>query len=67
MILSILFDIWLLTKLIAILLPVIAIIDIVKRDLLGFNKLFWVLLVLFVPFLGAIIYFVNRRTYKAKF
>ncbi|MBN2596454.1 PLDc N-terminal domain-containing protein [Labilibaculum euxinus] len=67
MILSILFDIWLLTKLIGILLPVIAIVDILRRDLLGINRLIWILLVVFIPFVGSIIYFVNRTTYKAKF
>ena len=66
MVLSIIFDIWLLTKIVAIILPAIAIIDIVRRDLLGVNKLFWILVVLFAPFLGAIIYFYNRRTYKVK-
>ena len=60
MILSILFDIWLLTKLIGILLPVIAIVDILRRDLLGINRLIWILLVVFIPFVGSIIYFVNR-------
>ncbi|PCH70576.1 MAG: hypothetical protein COC06_04155 [Bacteroidales bacterium] len=67
MILSIIFDIWLLTKIIGILLPVVTIVDIFLRDLLGINKLFWILLVVFIPFLGSIIYFYNRRTYKAKF
>ncbi|MDQ1772507.1 transcriptional regulator [Labilibaculum sp. A4] len=66
MILSIIFDIWLLTKLIGILLPVVAVVDIFLRDLLGINKLFWVLLVVFIPFLGSIIYFYDRFTYKAK-
>ncbi|PKQ68481.1 hypothetical protein BZG01_04520 [Labilibaculum manganireducens] len=67
MILSIIFDIWLLSKLIAILLPVIAIIDILRRDLLGINRLIWILLVVFIPFVGSIIYFYDRFTYKAKF
>ncbi|WP_096431610.1 PLDc N-terminal domain-containing protein [Labilibaculum antarcticum] len=66
MILSIIFDIWLITKLIAILLPLIAIIDILMRDLLGLNKLFWILIVAFIPFIGSIIYFYERFTYKAK-
>ncbi|WP_394698260.1 PLDc N-terminal domain-containing protein [Labilibaculum manganireducens] len=67
MILSIIFDIWLLSKLIAILLPIIAIIDILRRDLLGINRLIWILLVVFIPFVGSIIYFYDRFTYKAKF
>jgi hypothetical protein len=64
MILSILFDIWLLTKIVAILLPVIAIVDILRRDLIGLNKLIWILVVLFAPLVGAIIYFYSRFTYK---
>jgi hypothetical protein len=62
----IIFNTWLLLKIIAILLPVIAIIDIVRRDLLGINKLFWILIVLFFPFLGAIIYFAYRKPHKPK-
>lgn len=64
MILSILFDIWLLTKIVAFLLPAIAIIDIIRRDLLGLNKLFWIALVVIIPFVGSIIYFYDRFTYK---
>ena len=64
MILSIMFDIWLLTKLVAILLPVIAIIDILKRKLLGLDKLIWILLVAFIPVIGSIIYFYDRIKYK---
>jgi len=60
MLLSILFDIWLLTKIIAIILPIIAIVDILKRRLLGIDKLIWILLVAFIPFIGSIIYFYDR-------
>ncbi|RUT77685.1 PLDc N-terminal domain-containing protein [Ancylomarina longa] len=66
MILSLVFDIWLIVSIIAIVLPALAIIDILRRDLLGINKLFWILVVLFAPLLGAIIYFYNRRTYKVR-
>lgn len=64
MILSILFDIWLLTKIVAIILPIIAIIDIIKRKLLAIDKLLWILLVAFIPFIGSIIYFYDRIKYK---
>jgi uncharacterized membrane protein YhaH (DUF805 family) len=64
MILSIIFDIWLLTKIIAIILPVIAIIDIVKRKLLAIDKLIWILLVAFIPVIGSIIYFYDRIKYR---
>ncbi|WP_372751872.1 PLDc N-terminal domain-containing protein [Labilibaculum sp.] len=58
------FDIWLLTKIVAILLPAIAIIDILKRKLLAIDKLIWILLVAFVPFIGSIIYFYDRIKYR---
>ncbi|MBI9059007.1 MAG: PLDc N-terminal domain-containing protein [Labilibaculum sp.] len=64
MILSIIFDIWLLTKIVAIILPAIAIIDILKRKLLGLDKLIWILLVAFIPFIGSIIYFYDRIKYR---
>ncbi len=64
MISSMIFDIWLLTKIVAILLPAIAIIDILKRKLLAIDKLIWILLVAFVPFIGSIIYFYDRIKYR---
>jgi catalase (peroxidase I) len=60
MITSVLFNIWLLLKIVAILLPIIAIVDILNRKLLGIDKLIWILLVLFVPIIGSIIYFYDR-------
>ena len=66
MINSILFDFWLLTKIVAILLPVIAIVDILRRDLLGVNKVFWIVIVAILPFVGSIIYFYDRITYKKR-
>jgi hypothetical protein len=41
----------------ALLLPLIALIDIVRSEFTGNNKLVWVLVVLFFPYLGAILYF----------
>jgi uncharacterized membrane protein YhaH (DUF805 family) len=55
---------WLLLKIVAILLPAIAIIDVLKRKLLGIDKLIWILLVAFIPFIGSIIYFYDRIKYK---
>lgn len=40
------------------LLPVIAIIDIVRNEFTGNNKIVWVLVVLLFPIIGAIIYFI---------
>ncbi|MDX5427367.1 MAG: PLD nuclease N-terminal domain-containing protein [Bacteroidota bacterium] len=41
-----------------LLLPLIALIDILRNDFENSNKLIWVLIVLLFPFLGAILYFI---------
>jgi uncharacterized RDD family membrane protein YckC len=38
-------------------LPVIALIDIIKNEFTGSNKLIWVIVVLLLPLLGTILYF----------
>lgn len=43
------------------LIPVIAIIDIVTSHFKGFDKVMWVLIVLFLPFAGALIYLAIGR------
>jgi uncharacterized membrane protein len=42
-------------------LPLIAVIDLVGREFQGTDKVFWVLVVLFLPLLGSILYFVVGR------
>jgi hypothetical protein len=42
-------------------LPLIAVIDLVGREFQGTDKVFWVLVVLFLPLLGSILYFVVCR------
>jgi len=49
---------------IALLLPIIALIDIVKNDFSGANKVIWVVVVLFLPILGSILYFLIGRNHK---
>jgi len=45
-----------------ILLPLIALIDILRSDFRGNNdKLIWVLVVLLIPILGSILYFIIGR------
>lgn len=46
------------------LLPVIAIIDIVRNEFTGNNKIVWVLIVLLFPVIGAIIYFIVGGSQK---
>ncbi len=43
--------------LLAFLLPLIALIDILRNEFTNSNKLIWILLVLFLPFLGPLLYF----------
>ncbi|MDQ2180446.1 PLDc N-terminal domain-containing protein [Marinifilum sp. D714] len=45
-------------SLLALLLPLIAIIDILRSEFTNNNKLIWVLVVLLLPFFGPILYFI---------
>jgi hypothetical protein len=40
------------------LLPLIALIDILRNEFEGSNKIIWVLVVLFFPFIGTLLYFI---------
>jgi len=48
------------------LIPLIALIDIVRSKFEGDKKLKWVFIVLFMGFIGAIIYLIVGRDYKIK-
>lgn len=39
-------------------LPIIALIDVIKSEFEGNNKLIWVLVILFFNFIGSILYFI---------
>lgn len=45
----------------AVLLPILALIEVFTNELRGNNKLIWVLVILFFPLLGAILYFFLGR------
>jgi hypothetical protein len=45
-------------------IPLIALIDILRSDFEGNNKLIWVLVVLFLWIIGAVIYFIMGRNQK---
>jgi len=49
---------------IGMLLPLLAIIDVVRSDFEGNNKLMWALIVVFFNFFGAILYFAIGRNQK---
>jgi len=44
--------------LVGLLLPLFALIDILRNEFTGSNKLIWVMIVLLLPFFGSILYFV---------
>ena len=50
--------------LIVLLLPLIALIDILRSEFDGNNKLVWVVVVIFFNLLGAILYFLIGRNQK---
>jgi heme/copper-type cytochrome/quinol oxidase subunit 4 len=41
----------------AIILPIIALIDILRNDFKGNNKLIWILVILFTSLIGVLLYF----------
>lgn len=46
------------------LLPIIAIIDLIRNDTDSTNKLIWVIVILFLPILGSILYFLMGRNQR---
>ncbi|MGQ8337126.1 PLD nuclease N-terminal domain-containing protein [Sunxiuqinia sp. A32] len=48
--------------LLGLLLPVFALISILRNDFDGNDKIVWVLIVLFLPLLGSILYFLMGRS-----
>lgn len=49
-----------------VLLPIFAIIDVIRNDFKGNDKLIWVLVILLLPFLGPILYFIIGRKARLK-
>ena len=50
------------TSIILILLPIIALIEILRNEFTGSNKLIWVLVILLFPPFGVILYFLIGRS-----
>ncbi|MBT3243854.1 MAG: hypothetical protein HN352_11920 [Bacteroidetes bacterium] len=44
------------------LLPIIALISIVRHDFDGNNKLIWIIVIIFLPYMGSILYFLFGRS-----
>jgi len=53
--------IWQSIMIIAIILPILALISILKSEFKGNDKLIWVLVTLFLPFFGSILYVIIGR------
>ncbi|MDA3890790.1 MAG: PLD nuclease N-terminal domain-containing protein [Salinivirgaceae bacterium] len=49
-----------------ILLPLLALISVLSNNFNGNDKLIWVLLILFLPFLGALLYFIIGKGKRIK-
>ena len=47
-------------------LPVIALIDVLKNNFLNDNKVVWVLVILLLPLIGSILYFIIGTKQKVK-
>jgi len=45
-------------------LPILALIDILRSDFVGNNKIMWVLIVLFMNIIGSILYFLIGKNQK---
>lgn len=43
-----------------------ALVDILKSEFTGYNKIIWILLVLFIPVLGTILYLIIGRKQKVQ-
>ena len=49
-----------------LLLPILALISIIRNEFEGNNKLIWIVLVIFLPYLGSIIYFLIGRNQRLR-
>jgi len=49
---------------VAALLPLIALISVLKNSFKDNDKLIWILVILFIPYLGALLYFAFGRSKK---
>ncbi len=50
--------------LLLLLFPIMALISVLKNEFPGNDKIVWVLLIIFLPFLGALLYFLIGRGRK---
>mgnify|MGYP002795222878 CR=1 FL=1 len=48
----------------AVLVPILAIIDLLGKEFSGNNKIIWILVILFFPLAGSLLYFIFNRGEK---
>ena len=58
--------IWQTTLFLAIILPIIALIDIIRNEFNGNNKLIWLIVIIFFNLFGVLLYFIFSRDQKIK-
>jgi hypothetical protein len=58
--------IFLILGILVFILPLIALVDILKNNFEGDSKLIWVIVVIFLPIMGSILYFLIGRNQKIK-
>jgi hypothetical protein len=56
----------LIVSLILFILPIIALVDIIRSEFTGNNKIMWVLIVIFFNVIGSILYFLMGKNQKVK-
>lgn len=47
-----------------VILPIVALIDIVRNSFSGSNKIIWILVVVLIPFFGPLLYYITGVKYK---
>lgn len=60
-------SLWMIAGLVLLVLPFMALVHMFRSNMQGQDRLTWVLLVLFMPVLGSILYFVTGRKRAAAF
>ena len=56
----------LIVSLFLFILPIIALVDIIRSEFTGNNKIMWVLIVIFFNVIGSILYFLMGKNQKVK-
>lgn len=47
-----------------LLMPLLALAHMLKNNIKGRSKIMWLLIVIFLPFFGAVLYFIMRKRYR---